>query len=169
MRRARRRLGPAILFFGVLDDVVRAFEDAGLADAVEWSDRIWFREGRGAPFWIRPAPSPGPLRFGPDLSRFRALAPVERLAAQRALARIVRAKEQPPAHLDLAAHFRAVGVADRIVDRLFRPLVELAFGKPLEKVPAPEGADWLRAFFTRSARSARTGVLRLPTDGTRRR
>ena len=164
-----RRRRPAVVLFGVLDDLVRAFEAAGLDGAVEWSDRIWFRLGRGAPFWIRPAPPPGPLRFGPDLSRFRALAPGERLVAQRALARIVRGKAQPAAGIDLAAHFRATGVPEQVVDRLFRPLVELAFGIPLEDVPAPQGVGWLRAFFTRSARSARIGVVRLPFERTRRR
>jgi hypothetical protein len=164
-----RRRRPAVVLFGVLDDLVRAFEAAGLDGAVEWSDRIWFRVGRGAPFWIRPAPPPGPLRFDPDLSRFRALTPAERLAAQRALARIVRGRMQPAAGIDLAAHLRATGVAGRVVDRLFRPLVELAFGRRLEEVPAPEGVGWLGAFFTRSARSARIGVVRPPAGRTKRR
>lgn len=169
MRRRRRRRAPVLVLFGVLDDLVVAFEEAGLADAVEWSDRIWFRLGRGAPCWIRPAPPPGPMRFGPDLSRFRALSPVERLAAQRALARIVRGKASPPVGTPLPDWFSSTLVPPRVVDRLFRPLVELAFGRPLQRVGATEGAAWLRAFFSRSARSARIGILRLPPGRARPR
>jgi hypothetical protein len=162
VRRRRRRRPPALVLFGVLDELVAAFEEAGLADAVQWSDRIWFRLGRGAPCWIRPAPPPGPMRFGPDLSRFRALSPAERLAAQRALARIVRGRAIPPAGTSLHDWFSRTLVPPRVVDRLFRPLVELAFGRPVEHVGGIEGAAWLRAFFSRSARSARMGILRLP-------
>ena len=165
MRRPRRLL----VFFGVCDEAVRAFERAGLRDRVEWSDRIWFTDGRGAPFWIRPTPPPGPLRFAPDLSHFRVLTPRERLAVVRALARIVRGRAAPPPGMSLAEYLRSIGVPPRAGQRLFRPLIEVAFDESPTRVDATVGTAWLRAFFSRSSRTARMGVWSPGRPAARRR
>lgn len=147
---------------GCCTNLIDLYRRLGVADRIEWHERMHFVSAEGHVDVLRASLLAAPLHLTPSLLRFRAYSLAEKFALARAMKAIASADRRSMAHLTFREWLAQHDQSDRLIRRFWDVVIVSACNLACDRVSAEPALQVFQEGFLAHRAAWRLGVPRCP-------
>ncbi|HLJ86323.1 MAG TPA: hydroxysqualene dehydroxylase HpnE [Candidatus Angelobacter sp.] len=151
------------VLLGCCTNLIRFYEQLGIANDVEWFERLTFVEPGGRASTLVPTFLPAPMHSMPSFFATKSLSAGDKLAISRALMSIMMLGDHTPdSSQDFLDWLRKHGQTERAIERFWKVILVSALNEDLDRISVRYAVQVFRESFLKSAEAGKMGVPRVP-------
>lgn len=149
------------VLLGCCTNLIRFYNQLGVADQIRWFDRITFIEPGGRQSLLRPGSLPAPLHNAMAFMQSSALSLADKVAISRGMMKFLRGVPADDGE-SFASWLARHGQTRRAIDRFWNPVLVSALNEDLDRVSVHYSAMVFRTSFMQSEQAGWMGVPTIP-------
>ncbi len=149
------------VLLGCCTNLIRFYNQLGVADQIRWFDRITFIEPGGRQSLLRPGSLPAPLHNAMAFMQSSALSLADKVAISRGMMKFLRSVPADDGE-SFASWLACHGQTRRAIDRFWNPVLVSALNEDLDRVSVHYAAMVFRTSFMQSEQAGWMGVPIIP-------
>jgi len=147
---------------GCCTNLLDLYQRLGVADKIEWHDRMYFASEGGRIDVLKPSILPAPLHLALSMMRFRAYTISEKFALARGMKAIASVDRRPLTNVTFREWLVQHGQPDRLIRRFWDVVIVSACNLPCDRVAAEPALQVFQEGFLAHRDAWRLGVPRCP-------
>jgi len=149
------------VLLGCCTNLLDFYRRIGVAEKIQWFDRLTFIEPGGRRSEIGPSALPAPLHSSPSFLRASSLSWSDKIAISRAMLALM-GQLPPDSPKSFADWLREHQQTQGAIDRFWKVVLVSAINEDLDRISVRYGAQVFRESFLKSAEAGRMGVPTVP-------